>query len=35
MGLKYGTKVGENARQKIPDIQQAVKFLESYGLMAG
>lgn len=35
MGLKYGTRVGENAREKVPDAQQAVKFLESYGLMAG
>lgn len=36
MGLKYGIRVGENARAKVHnDVQQAVKFLESYGLMAG
>lgn len=35
MGLKYGTSVGERARESVPDVPQAVKFLESYGLMAG
>lgn len=27
--------MGEKARESVPDVQQAVKFLESYGLMAG
>jgi len=35
MGLRYGTSVGEKAQQTIPDAEQAVRFLESYGLMAG
>ncbi|HVX02725.1 MAG TPA: hypothetical protein VHA09_06190 [Nitrososphaera sp.] len=35
MGLKYDVKVGQNAGAKVPDVQQAVKFLELYGLMAG
>jgi hypothetical protein len=35
MGLRYGTSVGERARESLPDVQLAVKFLEYYGLMAG
>ncbi len=35
MGLRYGTSVGEKARGSIPDVENAVRFLESYGLMAG
>jgi hypothetical protein len=32
MGSRYGTKVGEKARKTTPDIEKAVKFLESYRL---
>jgi predicted hydrocarbon binding protein len=35
MGSRYGKKLGENARRKALDTDQAVKFLEFYGLMAG
>lgn len=35
MGLRYGSSVGEKARESVPEVQQAIKFLESYGLMAG
>ena len=35
IGLKYGTAVGKKTKEAIPDIDTAVKFLETYGLMAG
>lgn len=35
MGLQYGTQVGAKARESIADPQQAVKFLETYGLLSG
>lgn len=35
MGLRYGVQVGSKAKDGIPDVQQAVRFLETYGLMSG
>lgn len=35
MGSRYGKKVEENAKKKGLDTEQAIKFLESYGLLAG
>lgn len=35
MGLKYGFAVGSRARETKQDVQEAVKFLETYGLLAG
>ncbi len=35
MGLRYGVEVGSKAKEAIPDVHQAVKFLETYGLFSG
>ena len=35
MGSRYGSKVGAQAAKKALSTEQAIKFLEMYGLMAG
>lgn len=35
LGQKYGIKLADRARERFADVQQAVKFLEKYGLLAG
>lgn len=35
LGQKYGIALGDRAREKSTDVQQAVGFLEKYGLLAG